>query len=98
MKYLVEVLKVPVRYAGQRYSAGEEIEMDESHVNKSLVKVIGEVDEGPLSLNEMKVNQLKDYAADQGIDLGDAKKRDEILAVIQKFEEVDQEDQIPPSE
>lgn len=106
MKYLVKVLNVPVRYDGQRYLPGDEFEMKENHLNESLIKVIGEAI--PLTFNEMKVPELKEYAAEHGIALGDAKKRDEILKVIQKFEEANKTDdnnlpdgegeQSPPSE
>lgn len=37
----------------------------------------------PKTIEEMTVAELKDYAMQNDIDLGDAKKRDEILEVIQ---------------
>lgn len=33
-------------------------------------------------ITKMKVDELRAYAADQGIDLGEAAKKDEILAAI----------------
>ncbi len=38
-------------------------------------------------LAEMTIPKLKEYAESKGIGLGDAKKKDEILAVIQAAEE-----------
>ena len=40
----------------------------------------------PKAIEEMTVAELKEYAAENDIDLGDAKKRDEILEVIQAAE------------
>ncbi|WP_144511591.1 hypothetical protein [Bacillus sp. FJAT-22090] len=39
----VEVIKTPVRYKGTRYLTGESFEMNDDHVNESLVKVIDDV-------------------------------------------------------
>ncbi|KAA0944079.1 hypothetical protein FQ087_18305 [Sporosarcina sp. ANT_H38] len=41
----------------------------------------------PKRVEEMTVPELKEYATENDIDLGEAKKRDDILAVIQSFEE-----------
>lgn len=38
------------------------------------------------SLNEMKVDELKAYAAEHNIDLGDAKNKADILKIIQESE------------
>lgn len=38
------------------------------------------------SLDNMKADELKAYAADKGIELGEAKKKDDILAVIKEAE------------
>ncbi|MGE7623597.1 hypothetical protein ACQKMD_11180 [Viridibacillus sp. NPDC096237] len=44
---------------------------------------IVEVQEAPKSINEMTVPELKQFADDNKIDLGEAKKRDEIIEIIQ---------------
>ena len=82
---IVEVIKIPVRYKGTTYSAGESFEMEEIHVNETAVKVIGDV--APKSIEEMTIAELKKYAKDNEIDLGDAKKQKEILKAIQAAEE-----------
>lgn len=87
----VEVLKVPVRYKGVTHTPGASFEMEDEHVNESLVKVTGEVEKSPKTVEEMTVPELKDYAAEKTIDLGDAKKRDDILEVIQAFEKKESE-------
>lgn len=47
-------------------------------------KVEGEADAKPL--DEMKVNELKPYAAEHNIDLGEAKNKADILKTIQEAE------------
>lgn len=46
--------------------------------------VTGEVDAKPL--DEMKVEELKAYAAEHNIELGDAAKKADILKIIQEVE------------
>lgn len=43
--------------------------------------------EDPKNVGEMTVSELKEYATENDIDLGEAKKRDDILTVIQASEE-----------
>lgn len=87
----VKVLKVPVRYKGVTHAPGASFEMEDEHVNESIVEVTGEVEKLPKTVEEMTVPELKDYAAEKTINLGDAKKRDEILEVIQAFEKTESE-------
>lgn len=87
----VKVLKVPVRYKGVTHGPGASFEMEDEHVNESIVEVTGEVAELPKTVEEMTVPELKEYAAENTIDLGDVKKRDEILEVIQAFEKKESE-------
>ena len=47
-------------------------------------KVEGEADAKPL--DEMKVDELKAYAAEHNIDLGEAKNKADILKTIQEAE------------
>ncbi|MFJ8064900.1 hypothetical protein ACIQYS_09725 [Psychrobacillus sp. NPDC096426] len=42
----VEVIKTPIRYKDVTYRAGESFEMNDDHVNESLVKVLGDVSKG----------------------------------------------------
>ncbi|CAG9620878.1 hypothetical protein [Sutcliffiella rhizosphaerae] len=83
---IVEVIKIPVRYNGETYQAGESFEMEDEYVNESLVNVTGEVERGPKTIREMTIAELKEYATEHEIDLGDAKKKDDILEIIQAFE------------
>lgn len=39
------------------------------------------------SVDEMTVPELREYATESGIDLGEAKKRDDILMIIQATED-----------
>lgn len=89
MKYVVEVLNIPVRYNGKTYNKGEEFEMEAKHLNETLVKNIGEVDETPKTIDEMTIAELKSYAKEKDIDLGEAKKQKEILEAIQAAEQED---------
>ncbi|MEG0450947.1 MAG: hypothetical protein RR595_13910 [Lysinibacillus sp.] len=88
---IVEVLDVPVRYKGATYKPGESFEMEDTHVIETLVKVTGEVEKVPKTIEEMTIAELKEYAKENEINLGPAKKLDEILAVIQAHEEQKQE-------
>lgn len=80
----VKVLKVPVRYKGVTHTPGASFEMEDDHVNESIVEVTGDI--GPKSITEMTIAELKKYAEENEIDLGTAKKQKEILDVIQEFE------------
>ena len=82
----VIVKNIPVRYEGTTYQPGEEFDMKAEHVNKNIVEVTGEVEQKPKTIEDMTVAELKDYATNNEIDLGEAKKRDDILEAIQSFE------------
>lgn len=60
--------------------------MEDEHVNETLVKITGEVEQAPKSIEEMTVPELKEYAAENDIDFKDAKKKEEILEAIRNFE------------
>lgn len=87
----VEVINVPIRYNGVTYKREESFEMEDVHVIETLVKVIGEVENTPKSVEEMTVPELKQYATENEIDLGETKKQKDILEVIQAHEEQKQE-------
>ncbi len=57
-------------------------------IEKGHLTVIegGDAESEPKSLVDMTVAELKAYAADKGIDLGGATKKEEVLAAIQKAE------------
>lgn len=86
----VKVLDIPVRYKGVTHAPGSSFEMEDEHVNESIVEVTGDV--APKSIDEMTVPELKKYATENNIDLGEAKKRDEFLKAIQDFESKDPEE------
>lgn len=79
---IVQVKDVPVRYEHVTYQPGSSFEMKDEHVNESLVTVTGEVETVPKTIDEMTVAELKSHAELNEIELGDAKKRDDILEVI----------------
>ncbi|WP_438312230.1 hypothetical protein [Sporosarcina sp. FA9] len=83
---IVQVKDIPVRYESITYQPGSSFEMEEKYVNESLVIVTGDVEVIQKTIEEMTIAELKDYAASHEIDLGDAKKRDEILEAIQIHE------------
>ena len=78
--------------AGSLLPEGVDQEIVDHLVSTGLVEevvveeVVVEFDEGseadPVSLNRMKLDELRAYAASRGIDLGDATHKDDIRAVI----------------
>ncbi|MCC3381904.1 hypothetical protein ACFQ5D_17895 [Paenibacillus farraposensis] len=76
------------KYGGEFYIKGQEIEVDPKHVLGLIAdRVISsdtEVPEvpGETDINKMNMAQLKDYAEQNSIDLGEAAKKDEILEKI----------------
>lgn len=88
---LVEVIKIPVRYAGQTYPRGEQFEMQDGHVNEKLVKVVGEVSEKQTGTPDSKfegmdVEELKAYAEQHSIDIGNATS---VNGIIKKIEDAE---------
>lgn len=83
----VKVKKIPVRYKQQTYRAGDIFEIAEEHVKgiQDFAEVLEEKEEK--SLDQMTVLELKEYAKAQGVDLGKASKKEEILAVLQEAEQ-----------
>ena len=71
-----------------------EFETDDTKVAARLRKVedVEEVESEDKPLDQMKVDELKQFAADNSIDLGDATKKDDILAAIQLATEDTQQD------
>ncbi|MDF2563685.1 MAG: hypothetical protein K0Q53_80 [Massilibacillus sp.] len=53
---------------------------------KRLSKIIEEVVVDKIDVDNMTVVQLKEYATTNGIDIGDATKKEDILAVIKTAE------------
>lgn len=75
----VKVKNIPVRYNKTTYTEGEEFEIKDEHIAgiESFVEVIvGK------SIEDMTVAELKAYAASAGVDLGEAAKKPDILAII----------------
>lgn len=83
---IVKVKEIPVRYNGTTYQPGEPFEMETDHVNEALVKVLGDVEKPPKEVKDMTIAEMKEYAAENDIDLGDAKLHAEILAEIERVE------------
>ncbi|WP_337033207.1 hypothetical protein [Paenibacillus illinoisensis] len=80
----------PVIFGGVIVDSGE-IELDETKgsrlVERGVLEAI-EAEEQETDINKMKVDELKDYAEKNGIDLGDAKGKPEILKAIKEAEAV----------
>lgn len=88
----VELLK-NVKYQGEPYRKGQSIEADPNDIPEMIAKgVVAEDTEIPevkeTDIEKMKVAELKEYAEEKGIDLGEATKKDEILEVIKEAEAV----------
>lgn len=54
-------------------------------------------DDGVTSLNKMRIDELKAYADERSIDLGDATKKADILAVINAAESDESDDDLDDS-
>lgn len=78
----------PVLHAGAILTTGE-IELSEPH-GKRLVEsgVLEQVEAVNKPIEDMTVPELKDYAKQKEIDLGDATKKDDIVGIIKKAEEL----------
>lgn len=66
--------------------AVRELETDNAEVAAAMKSRGYTVEEFSLELDKMTAAQLKKYAKDNGIDLGDATKRDPILEIIKAAE------------
>lgn len=97
----VELLK-NVKYQGEPYRKGQSIEADPNDIPEMIAKKVisedteipevaevqGEPEPKETDIEKMKVTELKEYAEENGIDLGDATKKDEIIEVIKEAEAV----------
>ncbi|ATO50140.1 hypothetical protein P4V86_19410 [Brevibacillus laterosporus] len=92
----VKVLDIPIRYNHNTYRVGEVFEIEEEHlrgIEELVVPQISEESQEPetypleeKSIDKMTVAELKEYAIQHDIDLGEATKKDDILAVIKGAE------------
>lgn len=57
---------------------------DETKIIDGLAPVQSEKPAPDVDISKMKIDQLKAFAKDKGIDLGEASKRDEIIARIEE--------------
>ncbi|MGE7613517.1 hypothetical protein [Paenibacillus sp. NPDC101420] len=80
----------PVLHGGVIVASGE-IELDDKQALRlqELSAIGEEVPEESVPLEEMKLPALKVYAKDHNIDLGEATKREDVLAAILKAGESD---------
>lgn len=82
-----------VKFGADTFRKGETATVDEADLEglEGVIlpdyKEVEVPDEGPASVDEMTVTQLKDYAAEHGIELTGLKKRDEMLEAIQAYQE-----------
>lgn len=70
-----------------------EVKKVNSELERDELKKLGytEVVAAPLSIDEMKVEQLEAYAKEKGIDLAGCKTKPEKLAKIKEFEKESEE-------
>lgn len=67
---------------GRVVAAGEEFEVDDEQ-GKALLEQVGNYEPTDADdLNAMKVDDLKQYAAEHDIDVSGASKKDELIAAI----------------
>ncbi|MBO5210377.1 MAG: hypothetical protein J6B80_00435 [Clostridia bacterium] len=76
-----------------RSKYGNEIKKVETPRKRDELKALGytEVEDKPLTVDEMKVEQLEAYAKEKGIDLTGCKNKTEKLAKIKEFEKESEE-------
>lgn len=89
----VKVLDISIRYNHNTYRMGEVFDIEEGHlkdIENLVVPQISEESQEPeveeKSIDKMTVAELKEYANQHEIDLGEATKKDDILAVIKGAE------------
>jgi hypothetical protein len=61
-----------------------QVALQEGWADEVATAESGAEGEDGVDLDTLKIDGLKDFASKHGIDLGDAKKKDEILAAIKK--------------
>jgi len=94
VKKTVKVKPVtPVKYKGQRYEIGQELEVDvkDYEYHKNLYEVVGaetgdDEDDGPkkVILDDIKMPELKEIAKEKGIEgYSDMKKQELIDAIME---------------
>lgn len=85
-------LSANVKYGKNRFVKGDVLEVTEEEYEQLLESKLIQNDytesiqQKPKTIDEMTIPELKNYAAAREIDLGEAKKRDEILKAIQDAE------------
>lgn len=91
-----------IKYKGEPHKAGDTIDAETKDIAEMIAKgvvakdtevpeegeVQGEPDPVETDIEKMKVPQLKEYAEVNGIDLGEATKKEEILNAIKEAEAV----------
>jgi hypothetical protein len=84
MSMIVTPKEIAVRHNGHRYAPGEEFEIDQAAYRRIAVHVdvVAEDELEDKPLEKQSVAELKAYAEQHGIDLGEATKKPEILAAI----------------
>lgn len=86
----VEVKEIPIRHNGQLFEKGNSFSVTAKEYERleKYVTVLEE-DAAPVSVTEMDLSDLKDYAKKHNIDLGKATKKEDVLAAILKAGEPD---------
>lgn len=87
----VKVLKVSVRYKGVTHTPGASFEMEDEHVNESIVEILGDVveDKTPSEFEGKSLEELKAYANERNIDIGKASTEEGIIKKIEEAQKAE---------
>lgn len=89
LKVSVKKDSFPIRYNGERFSVGDVFIIDEHHLNKNSMDVLGEVEETKSEFDGKSIDELKAYAAEQNIDLGKASTEEGIIKKIEEAQKTE---------
>lgn len=80
---IVQVKKVPVRYKGKTYRAGEELEIKKDHFNENLMVIIDDAeDDKPKPPSKLTKDEIKTELKKLNIPFDDGAKREDLLDLL----------------